>query len=35
MAIASRFLCTEFGEFAARLSPNGRWIAYVSKESGH
>ena len=34
MAIASRFLRTEFGEFAARLSPDGRWIAYVSNESG-
>jgi hypothetical protein len=28
------FLRTEFSEFAARLSPDGRWIAYVSGESG-
>jgi Tol biopolymer transport system component len=28
------FLQTEFGEFAAQFSPDGRWIAYTSNESG-
>jgi eukaryotic-like serine/threonine-protein kinase len=27
------FLQTEFGEFQGQLSPNGRWMAYVSDES--
>ena len=27
-------LATRFNEFAARLSPDGRWMAYVSNESG-
>lgn len=27
-------LATEFDEFAPRFSPDGRWIAYVSNESG-
>jgi Tol biopolymer transport system component len=28
------FLETEFGELNPRLSPNGRWLAYVSDETG-
>ncbi len=28
------FLETEFNEYQAKLSPDGRWIAYVSDESG-
>ncbi len=28
------FLETEFDEYQAKLSPNGRWIAYASDESG-
>lgn len=28
------FLATEFNEFGARFSPDGRWIAYTSNESG-
>jgi serine/threonine-protein kinase len=28
------FLVTEFDEFAPRFSPDGRWVAYVSNESG-
>ncbi len=28
------FLATEFSEFQPRFAPNGRWIAYVSDESG-
>ena len=28
------FLSTPFNEKAARLSPDGRWVAYVSEESG-
>ena len=28
------FLRTQYGEFGARLSPDGRWIAYLSNESG-
>ena len=28
------FLRTEFNEFGARFSPDGRWIAYTSNESG-
>jgi len=28
------FLATEFDEFAPRFSPDGRWVAYVSNESG-
>jgi len=28
------FLRTSFNEFEAQVSPNGRWIAYVSDESG-
>ena len=28
------FLVTPFGEFAAQISPDGRWIAYTSNESG-
>src|SRR3989449_11056669 len=28
------FLQTQFGEYPARFSPDGRWIAYVSNESG-
>ena len=28
------FLATEFDELAARFSPDGRWVAYVSSESG-
>ena len=27
-------LQTEFGEFWARFSPDGRWVAYVSDETG-
>ncbi|MHC4560749.1 MAG: hypothetical protein ACYS80_26005, partial [Planctomycetota bacterium] len=30
----SPFLVTPFNERAARFSPNGRWLAYVSDESG-
>ncbi len=29
------FLVTEFNEQLARFSPDGRWVAYVSDESGH
>jgi Tol biopolymer transport system component len=29
------FLVTEFTEAAARFSPDGRWVAYLSDESGH
>lgn len=29
-----RFLTTPFTEYQARFSPDGRWIAYVSNESG-
>src|SRR5580704_2544240 len=29
------FLVTEFIEAAARFSPDGRWVAYLSDESGH
>jgi len=32
---AQPFLRTPFNEGAARFSPNGRWLAYVSDESGH
>jgi serine/threonine-protein kinase len=28
------FLTTDFDEFAPRFSPNGKWVAYVSNESG-
>lgn len=28
------FLCTRFNESGARFSPNRRWVAYVSDESG-
>ena len=28
------FLATEFGEYSPAFSPNGRWIAYASDESG-
>jgi Tol biopolymer transport system component len=28
------WLTTTFNEFSARLSPDGRWVAYVSDESG-
>jgi serine/threonine protein kinase len=28
------FLKTQFNEFAGRFSPDGRWIAYMSNESG-
>ena len=28
------FLATGFNEYAARLSPDGRWLAYTSDESG-
>ena len=31
---ASPFLATQFNERAAIFSPNGRWLAYVSDESG-
>ena len=31
---ASPFLKTDFNEFDAKFSPNGKWIAYVSDESG-
>jgi eukaryotic-like serine/threonine-protein kinase len=29
------YLQTEFAEFFARLSPDGKWLAYTSNESGH
>jgi len=29
------FLRTPFNESAARFSPDGRWLAYISDESGH
>jgi Tol biopolymer transport system component len=29
------FLMTEFSEFDARFSPDGRWVAYTSNESGN
>jgi Tol biopolymer transport system component len=29
------FLRTEFSEFSAQVSPDGRWVAYVSDESGN
>ena len=28
------FLATEFSEYQGRFSPDGRWVAYVSNESG-
>ena len=28
------FVVTPFGEYAAQFSPDGRWVAYVSNESG-
>ena len=28
------FAATRFGEFGAKFSPDGRWLAYVSDESG-
>ena len=28
------FLSTEYNEFAPRVAPNGRWVAYVSDQSG-
>ena len=31
---ASSFLATEFNERAPRLSPDGRWLTYVSNQSG-
>ena len=31
---ASAFLATEFSERAPRLSPDGRWLTYVSNQSG-
>ena len=30
----SEFLATSFGEHSPEFSPNGRWIAYVSNQSG-
>jgi serine/threonine-protein kinase len=32
---AQPFLRTRFDEGAARFSPDGRWLAYISDESGH
>jgi Tol biopolymer transport system component len=32
---AQPFLRTPFNESAPRFSPDGRWLAYVSDESGH
>jgi Tol biopolymer transport system component/predicted Ser/Thr protein kinase len=32
---AQPFLRTPFTESAPRFSPNGRWLAYISDESGH
>jgi serine/threonine-protein kinase len=32
---AQPFLNTRFNESAPRFSPDGRWLAYVSDESGH
>jgi hypothetical protein len=32
---AQPFLRTSFNESAPRFSPDGRWMAYVSNESGH
>jgi len=32
---AQPFLRTPFNEIAPQFSPNGRWLAYVSDESGH
>lgn len=29
-----RFVATEFMEHSAKFSPNGKWVAYVSNESG-
>ena len=29
-----KFLATEFNERAPRLSPNGKWLAYVSNQAG-
>src|SRR5262249_28175317 len=29
------YIKTPFSEFAARFSPDGRWVAYVSNEPGH
>ena len=29
------FVQTEFAEYEAKFSPNGRWIAYISHESGN
>src|ERR1700674_753579 len=31
---ATAFLQTEFPEYRGRLSPDGRWLAYVSNASG-
>ena len=28
-------LATEFDELVPRISPDGRWMAYLSTESGH
>ena len=30
----STFLATEFGEWSPRVSPDGRWMAYISDRSG-
>ncbi|MHC4230093.1 MAG: TolB family protein, partial [Planctomycetota bacterium] len=29
-----RFICTEYSEYNPTFSPDGRWLAYVSEESG-